>query len=121
MGSENDPVRVIKFRGLIDGWMWYVTPESDSWSQFWALVDRKTVGQYTGFKNSKDHEIYEGDVLIGHGAEKSMLVYFDGGAFKTYDGTYRFYLAEHYLPNAEIIGNIHENPDLVEKGKKSNE
>lgn len=82
-------MREIKFRGKVleGGWM-YVTPESSSWEQFWALVDKKTLGQYTGLKDNtswekasqeeqrrwlkyntkeqwKGREIYEGDVVKG--------------------------------------------------------
>jgi hypothetical protein len=82
-------MREIKFRGKVleGGWM-HVTPESSSWEQFWALVDKKTLGQYTGIKDNtpwekasqeeqrrwlkhhtqeqwKGREIYEGDVIKG--------------------------------------------------------
>jgi hypothetical protein len=40
-------MKEIKFRGKFNGVWMYVTPESNSWEQFWALVDKETLGQHS--------------------------------------------------------------------------
>lgn len=94
-------------------------------------VDPSTVGQYTGLKDRNGRDIYEGDVVIltrriapyyGCPEEDMKTVYtttkaiFDSGSFwLTGDG---FSDNRHFHYNAEdreIIGNIHDNPELLKE------
>ena len=75
-------------------------------------IDPKTVGQYTGLKDKNGLEIYEGDLLIMGFPDEPVgeVVFLDG------EYTLRSELGNCHLSaagNREVIGNIHENPELV--------
>jgi len=88
-------------------------------------VDPKTVGQYTGCKDKNDQEIYEGDIIrelitkISKDSYSDYKVIFEDGGFRTSclpesrrDGTPLGWIPPSCI---EIIGNIHDNPELLEK------
>lgn len=72
-----------------------------------------TMGQYTGLKDKKDKEIYEGDIVTD-GAFNYVIIFY-GGAWVARlgeeEGSYHsLYPANK---NREVIGNIYENPELI--------
>lgn len=78
------------------------------------------VMQYTGFQDIKGNDIYEGD-FIKKGDDKFVkcgIVSFIHGcwmvASKNGD---RYFNLHWYLSQAEVVGNIHQNPELLEGGK----
>lgn len=79
-------------------------------------VIAETVGQFTGLHDKNGKEIYEGDIVRDYDEGFLYKVMFceHYAQFMFYD-----YLNDDYYDNQdiaehEIIGNIHENPELLE-------
>ena len=81
--------------------------------------------QYTGLKDSNGVEIYEGDLLsiqIVRDAKKTVTIVFEDGAFGVKDELFGWGYGKEFYPlktiinnhKVEIIGNIHENSELLE-------
>jgi hypothetical protein len=79
-------------------------------------VKHHTLMQYTGLKDKNGVEIYEGD-LIGNGeSEENGTIYYcekEAGFFINSNG-FDFCLTEMDSSDS-VIGNIHENPELLEQ------
>lgn len=80
--------------------------------------DRDILMQWTGFVDSEGRDIYEGDVVIQHGEEGLLEVYWKEayGCWYAYeDGEYGGGFEETLsdLFPVEVIGNIWENPELT--------
>ena len=87
-----------------------------------TIIDKKTLGQYTGLKDKNGKEIYEGDIVqidIDRAYVKWNEKY---GYFQLIPiGDYYFdsdvigQVLEYV--DAEIIGNIYDNKNLLEEGE----
>lgn len=92
-------------------------------------VDPKTVGQFTGLHDKNGKEIYEGDILmcIGQREDNKGRKYFRKVLFK--NGSFCMSVPEYGVNsslyahvvngklNWEVIGNIYDNPELMEETK----
>lgn len=81
-------------------------------------LDIKTIGQFTGLKDKNETEIYEGDIVI----QNIQSEYLDVSDWTQVKGVVSHtnglwcVKGEHYPLFAfenEVIGNIHENPELL--------
>jgi len=75
--------------------------------------------QYTGLKDKNGREIYEGDVVQWKYREyqPKQDVRFAEGSFGVQTTVGHVPLIEYLHQDLEIIGNIYENPELLQKGK----
>ena len=130
-------MREIKFRGKrvdngewIYGFYWHntntetsrITILTESSLYIDIEVIPETFGQFTGLTGKNGKEIYEGDICevlyssIGFQVEVKGVVYWGDWAM-----SYRIYLLPHhddyklsdYKSDIEVIGNIHDNPELL--------
>jgi uncharacterized phage protein (TIGR01671 family) len=77
----------------------------------------ESVGQFTGFKDENDKEVFEGDIISSNQWNpREYKVIFEYGEFsfvslKGVESPYTNSI--HYVENFSVIGNIHQNPELL--------
>ena len=83
----------------------------------WA-IDIATVGQYTGLTDKNGKKIFEGDIvdILTENEEIGVVAYEDGGFLVNADGFCVDFHANINGTDLEIIGNIHDNPELLKGG-----
>lgn len=133
-------MREIKFRGkrldngewiegdllrMLDHWFIFPNPAPEGIDKY--AVDPATVGEFTGLKDKNGKEIYEGDVIRSPLSEDKTrphrIFYHTGNAAfmgALVDRKELCYLRLDqdwiYKFGKEVIGNIHDNPELQKGG-----
>lgn len=84
------------------------------------VVNPKTVGQYIGLKDRNGKEIFKGDILIWYanscGLEKQIVISDPEIILDSFDGHCFIFGIGYPISHpekCEIIGNIHDNPNLL--------
>ena len=89
-------------------------------------VDPDTVGQYTGLTDKNGVKIFEGDVVQALTPQKGGTEGFNIGTVEFHKSAFSVKWSNFltygrsfigYLDNIEVIGNIHENHELLSKEK----
>jgi uncharacterized phage protein (TIGR01671 family) len=100
--------------------------------QFSVIVDPDSIGEYTGIKDKNNKKIYEGDIILTQGQNRRFIQVVEfhntretcgrgwvGVNHKTvdnfgHDNPVQGGFSYSPMPcHCEIIGNIHENPELL--------
>jgi len=131
-------MRTIKFRGfsncnsqwtygnlvIVDGKYHIIDQEEYEEVSDYTLVDKSSVGQFTGLYDKNGTEIYEGDILYNEQIHKktekhktpikNFIVCFEVCGFecKSTVGE-KIALLRYNTKCFEVIGNIYENPELL--------
>ncbi|MGE7840096.1 YopX family protein [Lysinibacillus sp. NPDC093712] len=112
-----------------------VYEDPDDWTEFNTVLglERFEVMQYTGLKDKNGKEIYEGDIESDENGNLSVVCYLQKyGAYcfvpvvlylhENYETEVNYeYGTDCYFHNAvpsiysEVVGNIYENPELLEE------
>ena len=105
-------MREIKFRAWDGREMIDCASDATPETPFWIIM------QFTGLLDKKGKEIYEGDIMrctdTGHEYNAQMI--WEEGGFWIFDGNKNPHLP--YKDYREVIGNIYENPELINSDKK---
>ena len=138
-------MREILFRGKekdqwVSGYYWkyeqngkefhVIRDSADKLLKFNHICAPETLGQYTGLTDKNGVKIFEGDIVHLYGDKGTdtrfvnyiALVVFAHGGFCAIDGTPDDYAVCRFdftsTLNCEIIGNIYDNPGLIEEDNK---
>jgi hypothetical protein len=119
-------MREIKFRAVLDGEVLEVTGLDftngnvylwDGKQDLLIPMSETIILQYTGLKDKNGKEIYEGDVVLNGGFYKFVVSWnekkagFEPFCDWTFIGEYSSIETTNEI---EVIGNIYENPELLE-------
>ena len=81
-----------------------------------ADFDEIELMQYTGLKDEYGDEIYEGDIVILHNSRYKVIFNMEQARFVLRDDKFEMEIpfTNNNNERMKIIGNIYENPELIE-------
>lgn len=133
-GLFKEPAPPQCFEKTLEDKYWIVYPNPrymPDWNLSYEMVrtdiEKETIGQYTGLKDKNGKEIYEGDIVFIKG-ETELL---DIKGKVEYSNTFAQFiitntgsivnetepLGDYEVEDIEVIGNIYDNPELLEEGE----
>ena len=98
--GEYSCISILSKKIMSGSWCYDVIPE--------------TVGQYTGLCDKNGIKIFEGDILKGLYANGNAEVEMINGSWVGYAGKGWTDIG-YVVDRVEVIGNIHDNPELLNK------
>lgn len=112
--------------GSHDGYYPKIIPECDGRHQtiYSTAIKEETLGQYTGLTDKNGTKIFEGDILKTKYGRLCKVEWVSSPCDVCWDltpiETKHEYADEYDLwrsINLEVIGNVHDNPELLEESK----
>lgn len=96
----------------------YIIPDYAS-ALYTAEIDPETIGQYTGVTDTNGRKIFEGDIVWYDYKEERGIIQWDNDTARfiiTYStSTFTVDFDNVYGYELEIVGNIYDNPEMMEK------
>lgn len=85
-----------------------------------AEIIESTVGQYTGLTDKNGKKIFEGDIVVKNGGVPLLVCFEDFMWQMVYiNNEYKHRLENEDNKKWEVIGNIYDNPELLENSKEN--
>ncbi|EFE17655.1 YopX family protein [Enterococcus faecalis] len=99
----------------------FIAPLINLENGMWGMIDKYVLMQSTGLKDKNGVEIFEGDILVydapkkyAHRRSMHEIAYADGRFFWEFLDLVFCQSNILYRDGYLVIGNIHENPELLE-------